>query len=182
MIWIWYECDLNIWYGIWNGFWKLKIIICRFQEHLLLLAHTVAQMILARQARRAVSHCMIVFYGFPLSKLCGVIQISRIHVVWVVFGVEIWRVNHEDSRKLNCKPNPFNYPNWPCGGWCSLLNHIPKGICLSPERLFEGPNKLTEDHHWWYQSLTSRYFKRKPIHELYDPCWCLVGNGRMIYN
>ena len=69
---IWYEYDMNmnwIWYGIWNGFWKLKIIICRFQEHLLLLAHTVAQMILARQARRAVSHCMIVLYGFSTFQV-----------------------------------------------------------------------------------------------------------------
>ena len=72
---------------------------------------------LGKQEGRSVI-AWLCFMVFPLSKLCGVIQISRIHVVWVVFGVEIWRVNHEDSRKLNCKPNPFNYPNWPCGGWC----------------------------------------------------------------
>jgi hypothetical protein len=72
---------------------------------------------LGKQEGRSVI-AWLCFMVFPLSKLCGVIQISKIHVVCVVFGVEIWRVNHEDSRKLNCKPNPFNYPNWPCGGWC----------------------------------------------------------------
>ena len=72
---------------------------------------------LGKQEGRSVI-AWLCFMVFPLSKLCGVIQISKIHVVWAVFGVEIWRVNHEDSRKLNCKPNPFNYPNWPCGGWC----------------------------------------------------------------
>ena len=68
MIWIWYEYELNM-------IWNMKLILKTQDHHLSVpgaftpFGHTVAQMILARQARRAVSHCMIVFYGFSTFQV-----------------------------------------------------------------------------------------------------------------